>query len=83
MSPPKPCEVCNLWLAEPTPLGWRCHTCESRDWALAHPVPLPENPQMLADLAMAGVDGALEKLREKTPAFMLWDARLTSLFVVR
>ncbi len=45
-----------------TALGLRCHLCECRDYAAAHPVPLPENPEMLRDLASIGVPGAAEKL---------------------
>jgi hypothetical protein len=45
-----------------TALGLRCHPCECRDYAAAHPVPLPENPEMLRDLASIGVPGAAEKL---------------------
>ena len=45
-----------------TPLGLRCNLCECRDYAAAHPVPLPKNPDMLRDLASIGVPGAAEKL---------------------
>jgi len=45
-----------------TALGLRCHLCECLDYAVAHPVPLPENPEMLRDLASIGVPGAAEKL---------------------
>jgi hypothetical protein len=45
-----------------TALGLRCHLCECRDYAAAHPVPLPENTEMLRDLASIGVHGAAEKL---------------------
>ena len=45
-----------------TPLGPRCHLCECRDYAAAHPVPLPETTEMLRDLASIGVPGAAEKL---------------------
>lgn len=56
------CAVCGGWPAMQTPLGLRCHLCECRDYATAHPVPLPDNPEMLRDLANIGVPGAVEKL---------------------
>jgi hypothetical protein len=61
-SGPRYCAVCGEWPAMETPLGLRCHLCECRDYAAAHPVPLPENPEMLRDLASIGVPGAAEKL---------------------
>lgn len=61
-SGPRYCAVCSEWPAMETPLGLRCHLCECRDYAAAHPVPLPENPDMLRDLASIGVPGAAEKL---------------------
>lgn len=61
-SGPRYCAVCGEWPAMETPLGLRCHLCECRDYAAAHPVPLPENPGMLRGLASIGVPGAAEKL---------------------
>ena len=61
-SGPRYCAVCGEWPAMETPLGLRCHLCECRDYAAAHPVPLPENREMLRDLASIGVTGAAEKL---------------------
>lgn len=58
---PSCCESCGTWPAAKTPNGLRCHLCESREWAAAHPVPLPSNPDMLRDLASIGVAGAAEK----------------------
>ena len=60
-SGPRYCAVCGAWPAMATPLGLRCHLCECRFYAAAHPVP-PENPEMLRDLASIGVPGAAEKL---------------------
>ena len=56
--------VCWAWPAMETALGLRCHLCECRDYAAAHPVPLPSNADMLRDLASIGVPGAAEKLNE-------------------
>lgn len=61
-SGPRYCAVCGEWPATETPLGLRCHLCECRDYAAAHPVPLPENHEMLRDLASIGVPGAADKL---------------------
>lgn len=67
-SGPRYCAVCGEWPAMETPLGLRCHLCECRDYAAAHPVPLPENPDMLRDLASIGVPGAAEKLSRRPNA---------------
>lgn len=61
-SGPRYCAVCGEWPAMETPLGLRCRLCECRDYAAAHPVPLPDNPEMLRGLASIGVPGAAEKL---------------------
>lgn len=61
-SGPRYCASCGEWPAMETPLGFRCQLCECRDYAAAHPVPLPDNPEMLRDLASIGVPGAAEKL---------------------
>ena len=63
---PRYCATCGEWPAMVTPLGLRCHLCECRDYAAAHPVPLPTNPEMLRDLAIIGVPGAAEKLRQSS-----------------
>jgi len=39
---PRYCAVCKAWPAAKTPQGLRCHLCESREYAAAHPV--PDNP---------------------------------------
>lgn len=59
---PRCCAVCGEWPALETAFGLRCHLCECRAYAAVHPVPLPENPEMLSDLAGIGVPGAAEKL---------------------
>jgi hypothetical protein len=59
---PSYCAVCGEWPAHQTPHGLRCNLCDDREWAAAHPVPLPNNPEMLRDLAIIGVSGAAEKL---------------------
>ena len=56
------CELCGAWPAMETSGGLRCAWCDDREWAQNHPVPLPDNPSMLADLASIGVPGAAEKL---------------------
>ena len=38
---------------------------ELRDYAAAHPVPLPDSEQCLRDLAEIGVPGAFDKLAEQ------------------
>ena len=35
---PRYCAVCKAWPAAKTPRGLRCHLCESREYAAAHPV---------------------------------------------
>jgi len=62
---PLSCGVCGAGLATMTPKGPRCNTCWDRDHAAANPVPLPNNPAMLKDLADLGVPGAAEKLQDK------------------
>lgn len=59
---PTSCGVCGAWPARSTDWGFRCHLCETRAWAAEHPVPLPSDPKMLADLASIGVTGAADKL---------------------
>jgi hypothetical protein len=59
---PRYCAVCGAWPASETMLGLRCHLCHCHDIATAHPVPLPENHEMLRDLARIGVPCAAEKL---------------------
>jgi hypothetical protein len=59
---PSYCETCGEWPARPTLNGLRCQLCECRDYAAAHPVPLPRNREMLRDLASIGVPGAAEAL---------------------
>jgi hypothetical protein len=54
--------------ASETMLGLRCHLCHCHDIATAHPVPLPENHEMLRDLARIGVPCAAEKLTSKPNA---------------
>jgi len=61
-SGPRYCAICGEWPAMETALGLRCQMCECRDYAATHPVPLPENPENLRDLASIGVPGAAEKL---------------------
>lgn len=62
---PTSCDVCGAWPARSTERGFRCHLCESREWAAEHPVPLPSDPKMLADLASIGVPGAATKLADQ------------------
>lgn len=62
------CGCCGAPFAMQTALGLRCHLCELRDWAAAHPVPLPESADMLLELARIGVPGAAEKFAALTKA---------------
>lgn len=61
---PSYCATCGGWPARPTANGLRCHLCACRDYAAAHPVPMPGNADMLRDLSSIGVPGAAEKLDE-------------------
>lgn len=63
-SGPSYCASCGEWPARMTPNGLRCHLCECRDYCAANPVPLPDNPLMLKDLASIGVPGAADKLQQ-------------------
>ncbi len=65
---PSYCELCGTWPAHVTFRGSRrCSLCDDREWAAAHPVPLPENIGMLQDLASIGVPGAAGKILAKQP----------------
>lgn len=64
MSGPSLCATCGEWPTAMTTNGLRCHLCECRDIAAANPVPLPDSPEMLKDLAIIGVPGAAEKLAQ-------------------
>lgn len=64
MSGPIYCQSCGAWPARQTERGPRCHLCESREWCEEHPVPLPDSPDCLLDLASIGVPGALEKFEK-------------------
>lgn len=64
---PSKCGVCGEWPARMTERGQRCHLCETREWAAAHPVPLPNGKECLEDLASIGVPGAAQKLAECWP----------------
>lgn len=56
--------------------GPRCCLCETRDLAAANPVPLPESPEALRDLASAGYVPAAQKLeRTGWPPGLLQDDR--------
>jgi len=59
---PSICRQCKGWPARATRWGTLCHICECVEICRDNPVPLPNNKDMLLDLAAIGVEGAFEKL---------------------
>lgn len=62
MSGPRYCVLCGDWPGIYGPDGHLCHMCDCRRICREHPVPLPDNPEYLRDLAAIGVPGAADKL---------------------
>lgn len=59
---PTYCDICGEWPARHTERGKRCHICESREWCAEHPVPLPNNLEIVKELADLGYDPAIRRL---------------------
>jgi hypothetical protein len=47
---PSYCEKCREWPARRGAYGLLCDLCEAREWCARHPVPLPSDPKLRAEI---------------------------------
>lgn len=60
------CDKCGEWPARASIYGTLCHNCETREYCIHHPVPLPKDPKMLRELSNSDVERWCVNTLERT-----------------